>query len=552
MSTAEVSNKRINYQFKLIYALGIFIVVANHCGMGGISLFYELFPAYAFHMGLFVFASGYFYKEYFENNLGKYILKKLRTLILPLYMWNFAYALFTQLMSVGGFAIGARVSFDSLFIKPITTGHQFIYNLASWFVFPLFMVEIFNVLFRKLLIIFKGNKKEYIYIMSSFVFGMIGIYLSSKGLNTGWWLVLTRMLHFIPFYSAGYFYNKILEKHDKLSNSIYFLIVISLQLIIVLYNGGTVTYEQAWSVFPTFEPMPYIVAFLGIAFWLRVTRILEPAIGRSRVVNLLADNTFSIMVNQFLGFMLVKAIFAVGFRYSDTLFQNFNWGEYHTSIWYYYLPKGLEQFRIVYVFVAIVIPILIQKFIDKVKKFINEKAGGRVTQINCCICILIFILCGTSAYLVSQEIKNRGGVQIPVVNTYERGCTLYFDRKNSNASKYCVSGFSLSEENFTWTDGSEAVMSFSFVDTSSDLQLVFTSGIYGMSQNVDIYINDYFIDSLTITERGEYSIDIDKDYLSSGETILKFALPNAMSPTELGKGSDIRKLALSIETMVIQ
>ena len=66
-----VKNNNINYTFKLLYALGIILVVAGHCNGGGFSIFYEYFPIYAFHLGLFVFASGYFYNPENENNIIK-------------------------------------------------------------------------------------------------------------------------------------------------------------------------------------------------------------------------------------------------------------------------------------------------------------------------------------------------------------------------------------------------------------------------------------------------------------------------------------------------
>ena len=102
--------KKINYQFRLLYAIGIVMIVANHTnGNGGVSLFYEIFPAPAFHIGLFVFTSGYFYKEINEDNILKYIIKKFRSLILPLFLWNIVYALIAQLMHMKGFSIGGGV-----------------------------------------------------------------------------------------------------------------------------------------------------------------------------------------------------------------------------------------------------------------------------------------------------------------------------------------------------------------------------------------------------------------------------------------------------------
>lgn len=68
MNSKKVSTKleenNINYQFKLLYAIGIVMIVANHTsGNGGISLFYELFPAASFEIGLFVLHQDIFIKK---------------------------------------------------------------------------------------------------------------------------------------------------------------------------------------------------------------------------------------------------------------------------------------------------------------------------------------------------------------------------------------------------------------------------------------------------------------------------------------------------------
>lgn len=79
----------IDYRFKILYAIGIIFVVIGHCGGGGINILSDWFPPYAFHLQLFAFASGYFYKSSSEEYIGKYILKKIKTLLVPLYCWNF-------------------------------------------------------------------------------------------------------------------------------------------------------------------------------------------------------------------------------------------------------------------------------------------------------------------------------------------------------------------------------------------------------------------------------------------------------------------------------
>lgn len=546
-------NKKVNYQFKLLYAIGMVLVVANHCGNGGVSLFYEFFPAYSFHVGLFVFSSGYFYKECSEDNIGKYIIRKIKKLIIPLYLWNFVYALFAQVMSTRGFSFGTGVTINKLFILPITDGHQYVYNLCTWFLVPLFLVEVFNVLYRKLIVPSKISAKyrEYLYIAGALALGMLGIWLATEGYNTGWWLVLTRTLHLIPFYCGGFFYQKILEDKDTLPNSIYFALVIGIQLMIIIYKGGTLTYSQAWSGFREFAAWPYVVGFLAIAFWLRVTRILEPVIGKSKIVNLIADNTFSIMVNQFLGFMLVKSVFAFFYVHTNTLFQDFNWKEYHSNPWYYYFPKGLSQTGIIYIVASIAIAIAIQKAIDKVKEVIdrNKKERKPYVQYGIYVCIILVTL--GSAKLIANYVAASGGVTIPAINNYILGSTLYFDKDNANVNKYCISGFSGHEKSFTWTDGKEAWMSFVINGIDSDLKISITCGAYGESQNVDLYVNDYLTDSLIISKRDTYEIIVPKEYIDGPEINLKFGLPDAASPAQNGGGADVRLLGLSMESIMI-
>ena len=128
---------------------------------------------------------------------------------------------------------------------------------------------------------------------------MFGIYFASKGYNKGFWLFLDRILYFIPFFSLGILYNKKLEKFDKLNNTIYFAIVFLIQLLIITINGKTVTYTPSWcNDFDRNVIMPFIVATLGIAFWLRIAQILEPIVWNSKIVNIISENTFSIMVHQ--------------------------------------------------------------------------------------------------------------------------------------------------------------------------------------------------------------------------------------------------------------
>lgn len=393
MVNTKQQKNGINYQFKLLYAIGIIIIVANHTGgNGGISLFYELFPAASYEIGLFVFSSGYFYRESYEDNILRYILKKIKTLILPLYAWNFVYALITQILHTAGFTIGGDVNFSNLIIIPITNGHQFVYNLGSWFIAPLFMVEIFNVLLRKALSIVGCKHKEIIYFVITSVLGGVGVLLASRGYNTNGWLVLARLLFFVPFYSLGFLYKKKLEQYDNLPNSIYFGIVLFIQLMIIFIYGYAPSYEPVWCNFPEFNILPYLTAFTGIAFWLRITRILNPVIGKSNLVNAIADSTYSIMVNHMLGFMLVKEFFCLCNTLNGNVFGDFDRILFKSDIWYFYRIKGLSQTLIIYVIFSITICIIIKKIIDKIKKIVISKFNDN-KEMGILLDIIVIIVC---------------------------------------------------------------------------------------------------------------------------------------------------------------
>lgn len=364
----------IDYRFKLLYAIGIIMVVGGHCGGGGFDLLNNWFPYYGFHLALFAFGSGYFYKKSAEENILKYAVKKLRTLIIPVYIYNVAYCIIVQVSKSYGFEIGGDPSFYNLVISPITNGHQFNYNLGGWFVIPLFMVEMYNVIIRKgIRLIFGKDVSEYILWGISIALGLAGNQLACMGYLYRWCLVLIRMLYFIPFYELGIVFNKKLEVYDKKIPSFYYIAALFIiQFAIALYYGHMPVYSAAWCNDFTEGPvMPIIVGYIGIALWMRIAIIMEPVLGRSKYIVLIADNTFSIMLNHFLGFMLIKTIFATLNKITGA-FSDFNWISYRTDIWYYYMPGGLLNSLIIYSLAGIVFPILLQKALDKVRLSVTK------------------------------------------------------------------------------------------------------------------------------------------------------------------------------------
>lgn len=369
MAKCRLNNKpninkavQTNLQFKLLSVIGIIIIVSGHCYQGGISLAYEWFPTYSFNLSLFVFISGFFYKATHEESVFKYIWKRFKRLIIPAYIWNMVYGMYILLMKNLDYTIGAEVDPYNLFVMPFVDGEAFKYNLGSWFIYPLFLVCVFNILFRKTLSLLK-IKNEYFFIVIYLAIGMYGIQLAIDGHNTGLMKLLTRAMLFLPCFQFGRLYHARWEKKDNLNSIAYFAILFGIQLLLLTFCEDLQYTPSAMTGFKNGVVIPYVTSLTGIAFWLRISKLLTPVIKNWSFVKLIADNTYSIMIHQMLGYMSVKWLFYI-LSLITNWFPDFNEQLMRTNIWYYYLPKGLQQYAILYLAGGIFVPIVIKKVCD--------------------------------------------------------------------------------------------------------------------------------------------------------------------------------------------
>ena len=361
-------SKKIDYRFKILYALATLMIVCGHTLGGSISFFDYWFPLGGMHLCLFVFASGYFYSDDDIDDIKSYILKKIKKLIIPLYLYNFVYAIIITILSTQGFYIFGVVNFETLFINPLTNSYLYGLNLGSWFIMPLFLCEIFNILIRRLLKNIKIH--ELIYFIIYLLIGISLVSLAIYGHMDKTTLALGKFGYFLPYYGLGIIYHKILEKkEEKISNLLYIGIIFFLKLVIAFFLNKMPYYTPSnMNDFIDGPIIPFIAGFLGILFWFKICSILEPSLKNSKAINTIADSSFSIMMNQFLAFYMLKGIFAFIAR-NTNYFADFNFDAYHSDIFYYYLPHNLPQMLILYVFMGIFIPILIQKGINLIKRW---------------------------------------------------------------------------------------------------------------------------------------------------------------------------------------
>ncbi len=358
------------------------MVVAGHIGYN-IMTVGELFPYYSFHVPLFMFISGYFYKESEEKHPFVYVKKKVCRLLVPYLAWNLVYGIVAWAMRAGGFAMGEGVSLRTLLLAPFLHGYQFIYNYAAWFVPVLFVIEMMN-LFARMAVRWAMRRiqdmtdkdlegvVEWLMLAGSLVVGMAVVWFAIGGHVWGNYKAFGRILFLFPCFQMGQFYNKKLEKYDKLGNLAYFAVVVGSQTILGVCCNG-LAFSSVWCTgFANGPVIPYVTTVSGIAFWLRIAKLSEPLLKESRLVRYLGQHTFAVMMHHVMAFMLVKTVIA-GIAVYTGYCADFDFGEFYTNIDYYYLVRGAEQFKMVYLAAGIMAPLGLHYCVERLKKRVLKR-----------------------------------------------------------------------------------------------------------------------------------------------------------------------------------
>ena len=369
-----------NETFVILSGISIILVLLGHLDFQILTMG-DLFPYYSYHVMLFPFISGYFYKQESELHIGAYIKRKCLHLLLPYFIWNIIYGVLTTLLHTFGMNIGGNISFNNLIIEPFLTGHQFMYQAASWFVPALFLLELCNIIGRKFLSLLR-IKNEYIIMAIYLIIGLSAIYLAKRGSVYDYYKLPGRIMLMAPCFQLGHLYKEKLEIKDTLSNTLYFSVIFTLQFIISTITEGRMAFSVVWvngfahSIF-----IPYITSLTGIAFWLRIAKILTPLLKNNRFVQYLGTHTFSIMMHHLLGFFFLNCIFAgmtiIYYKVGDSAndwFNNFDWALFKSDIYYVYLPNGITSVKWLYLMIGLVVSLGIATITDIIKcKFVNQK-----------------------------------------------------------------------------------------------------------------------------------------------------------------------------------
>lgn len=358
-----------NLAFRYLYGFAILFVLLSHCDGGGVEMLSNWMHFGAFHLGIFVFGSGYFFREEKLLNPRLYLWNKVKRLLIPLWCWNLFYGLLLTLLHGFNFTFGEPLTLRGILLFPLNSENLYVLNMGSWFIFPFFCVQILYGAGKLLLNLLGRPKVTDRILQALFVTaGFAGVYFAGHGYHEYALYPVFRILYFMPFYAFGMLYRDFLEKYlSKAPAALYFGTCLLISLMLNARFGKAVYVIPSSCDYPFGMWATYLAGAVGILFWLRVSTVLADFGKECIPLLVLGRSTWDIMFHQFAGMMAVKAVFAVTGRIFG-IFRDFDPAAFSGDIWYLYRPGGMKEFALLYVLGAIGISLGVKALLEKGRK----------------------------------------------------------------------------------------------------------------------------------------------------------------------------------------
>lgn len=340
----SAEKKGENLTMRALYLIAIVFVVDGHTTLSDMFDMDSLFRYYSFHLMLFAFGSGYFFSSRgsFLCDLGR----RAKKMLLPLYIWNIVYGIgAAALRWFGGFEFGQPLSAYTLLLAPILDGEHFIWNLGSWFIFPLFLCQTIYALLDRASGCWKKN--DYVSFLLCLIPGAVTAQLCYRSQSPVLPLFLCRTLILLPGYAFGVLYKRKLEKFDTLPTLPYLTGIVILRALLCTSAENLAYLLSNCTYFGCGAFGLYASALLAIAFYLRIARLLAPLIERSRVALYAARHTFDVMMHHYMGFFALNCVFLV-INALGVGAKDFSVHAFRTVQAYNYAPGARPEWNVLY------------------------------------------------------------------------------------------------------------------------------------------------------------------------------------------------------------
>lgn len=373
MNNTPRDTRKENMTMRALYLLAAVFVVDGHTTLADMFDMQSLFRYYSFHLMLFAFGSGYFFREGDAQHPLSAALRKSKKMLLPLYLWNAVYGLGAAfLRRFGGFELGEPVTAYTLLIAPLTDGHQFIWNLGSWFVFPLLLAQMVYTLVRRLARLWRD--REGVTFALCLVPGALCVTLANQGRQDMLPLFLMRALILLPGYAGGVLYRRCLERHDTLPTVPYLGALAVVRALLCTRYENLAYLLSTCDYFGCDAFGVYFGGAIAIAFWLRIARLIAPHMERSRLALAISRNTYAIMMHHYMGFFALNCVF-VALHILGVAAPDFSMHSWRTQSNYMYAPGGRSEWDVLYLLAGLLFPLAVNWVTGKMKKSIQKKLG---------------------------------------------------------------------------------------------------------------------------------------------------------------------------------
>lgn len=329
--------KKDNKAFMILSALGILFVVDEHLGRP-ISFLYDIFPYDSFYMPLFMFISGYFFNTKHCSKFKNFILfswNKIKKMLTPYLLWIVFYGIFTSILRALGIINFGKVSISLLIHRILTYGTAFGFNDPSWFVPALFCVCVFYCLIRTF---FKRIWNDTLSLLFFVLMGAYAVYLSNTGFNIENHYYILKIMFFLQFYHLGFFFKKHIEKFfDKIPTILVCISTICINIVLLSIYQYDIRFPYCARMAGFFTNnlfLPLITSVTAIAFWLKISKILAPALGNNKLVNFISDNTFFIMTHHLTANALFNGLLILLKKFGVKTFSAIDAVQFKKTAWY--------------------------------------------------------------------------------------------------------------------------------------------------------------------------------------------------------------------------
>ncbi len=322
MTEIKIKKKKNNV-FSIAKGIGIILMIIGHSGSPyKLRVFINLF-----HMSLFFFISGYFYKEEYINNIFTFILKKIKSLYVPFVIYSIIFLLLHNLfykLNIYNniYSYNGHVSFlysSKDFIEKIKLiffhfgGNDQLLG-ALWFLKSLFLANL--IYFFCHLFAFKISKNHNTIILGFiilFILLPLGYIMKLKRITLP--MGIQREFIFLSFLFIGYLYKKCrLTIHQNR-----YLPIILFAFLLIISNFYTI------SIFDLRIPNPIELIIISLSGFLMIIGVSYHLnkISISAPLVYIGNNTMPILIFHFLSFKLASLLKILYYQFDISQLSKF-------------------------------------------------------------------------------------------------------------------------------------------------------------------------------------------------------------------------------------